>query len=590
MKNRFYGQTLLIQTAIIALGLCLTFLQAQRYANSIIFGDIIQYLDMSDALSRLDWQNFVNSYWSPLYPVVLALFLKPLHVIPQNEILSLRILNCILTIVGYFCFFRFFRVFRYWLFTTFRKLKLDRQLPSSKSLRIAGTCSAAFTFGTLNNAGNDTPDLLLASLLFLVFALLLEILLRPQLKKAMWLGILLGLAYLCKSIVFLLAPLCALIAGMYKKEAKLAFAILLAFALTASGWLIAISLKEGQPIISTNAYSTFVRTVMHQNQYYRLANGLFLQNPPKIINQKPLVLDYDSSDVQPSGRYVEWWQPNIWVVGTPLITNIGFLIACILENLWFYIKSFAWIILLAWLIPGKNKLLKPNLKALQQLVPILLIPLVMLCLYLFATNLYIYAFCARYILVPAIIFFLVALVIPSTASSGFTRPNTTSAKAMSIIFLLSIGMQLYLHINANGTLKTNLSVSISQYLRQKGVLPNSKIAVFKICYELWHRYVPAKVSVALFNPSDFFKLPLEKQRDVIQKIKASGVKAIVYVPREIDYVRSGPFWDDIHAFELLSKKKLPLNDEENNPIPQADSGWLKVPNEQAYVLILDQEK
>lgn len=435
MKNRFYSQTLLIQTAIIALGLCLTFLQAQRYANSIIFGDIIQYLDMSDALSRFDWRNSVNSYWSPLYPVVLALFLKPLHVIPQNEILSLRILNCILTIVGYFCFFRFFRVFRYWLFTTFRKAKLNRQLPSSKSFRIAGTCSAAFTFGVLNNAGNDTPDLLLASLLFLVLALLLEILLRPQLKKALWLGILLGFAYLCKSIVFLLAPLCALIIGTYKKEAKLAIAILLAFALTASGWLVAISLKEGQPTISTNAYSTFVRTVMHQNQYYRVANGLYLQNPPKIINQKPLVLDYDSSDAQPPGRYVEWWQPNIWVAGTPLITNSEFLLTCILQNLWFYTKSFAWIILLTWLIPGKNKFLKPNLKALQQLMPVLLIPLVMLCLYLFATNLYIYAFCARYVLVPAIIFFLAALAIPWTASPGFTRPNTTSAKAMATNFI-----------------------------------------------------------------------------------------------------------------------------------------------------------
>src|SRR6266516_3640234 len=47
--------------------------------------DGISYLDIGDAYWRGDWHNAINAYWSPLYSLILGLFIKVLRPTPHWE-------------------------------------------------------------------------------------------------------------------------------------------------------------------------------------------------------------------------------------------------------------------------------------------------------------------------------------------------------------------------------------------------------------------------------------------------------------------------------------------------------------------------
>ncbi len=62
--------------------------------------DGIAYLDLSDAFRRHDWQGFLNAYWSPLYPMLLAVGRTILPASKAGELIAAHIVNFLIYVAA----------------------------------------------------------------------------------------------------------------------------------------------------------------------------------------------------------------------------------------------------------------------------------------------------------------------------------------------------------------------------------------------------------------------------------------------------------------------------------------------------------
>lgn len=80
---------------------CVGFLSAYAERNQIN-PDGVSYLDLADAYARGNWEQAINSYWSPLYSVVLAAVIPK---VPSSwELVTAHAVNAIvftIAVVGF---------------------------------------------------------------------------------------------------------------------------------------------------------------------------------------------------------------------------------------------------------------------------------------------------------------------------------------------------------------------------------------------------------------------------------------------------------------------------------------------------------
>ena len=67
-------------------------LQAWEWRFNPFGEDIISYLDLGDYIWKGDFINGTNSYWSPLYAILLSLML---HVVPHSQTIELPLIKCL---------------------------------------------------------------------------------------------------------------------------------------------------------------------------------------------------------------------------------------------------------------------------------------------------------------------------------------------------------------------------------------------------------------------------------------------------------------------------------------------------------------
>src|SRR5271167_2080067 len=171
--------------------------------------DGICYLDLGDAFVHRKWFDAVNGYWSPLYAWLLGsvMFLtKPTR---QWEFPAVHLVNFIIYVAA-LAGFEFF---------------LRSLLPSDSSARneatgakdAGGACAGAlsraallaiayslflWTSLELISIWGVSPDLCVAGLVYVIAGLLLRIRRKSSLSLYLILGVVLGLAYLTKAVMF----------------------------------------------------------------------------------------------------------------------------------------------------------------------------------------------------------------------------------------------------------------------------------------------------------------------------------------------------------------------------------------------------
>ena len=169
--------------------------------------DGVSYLDVADKYLAADWRWAISAYWSPLYSWLLGLALVVARPTPSWEYPLVHVVNFLVYVCAFACF-EFF----------LRHLVRSHTEPSRVSRDPAQISLPAWAWQMLGcvlflwcglfliTLSSVTPDMCVAALVFLASGLLIRIRVNPDSwGQFVLLGVVLGLAYLAKAIMFPLA-------------------------------------------------------------------------------------------------------------------------------------------------------------------------------------------------------------------------------------------------------------------------------------------------------------------------------------------------------------------------------------------------
>ena len=284
--------------------------------------DGISYLNLSDLYLRGDWGSAVNGYWSPAYPVLVGLFRRLLRPSPYQEAVAVHLL-------AFLIFLATCRTFQLFILELQRRqARLQASLaPNLRVMNFTGgielvVAVAAFLWGalTLTSLERVGPDMLLAGIVFCIATLLLQVRSdRASIPRFLCLGVVLGLGYLTKAVMFPIGCFIALtwFAGVRSPGAAVpgTALILAAFLAVATPQLLAMSRLTGNPsygLVGKLAYAGKV------NGYTRWwigeppGSGVPL-HPIRRIHRQPDA--YEFASARESSSYPFWDSPAYWLAG-----------------------------------------------------------------------------------------------------------------------------------------------------------------------------------------------------------------------------------------------------------------------------------
>jgi 4-amino-4-deoxy-L-arabinose transferase-like glycosyltransferase len=166
-----------------------------------------------------------------------------------------------------------------------------------------------------------SPDILMAGFLYLAVGILLQIQVNPKsFALFVGLGVVLGLGYLAKAPVFLLAFVFLVVSGIlaasWCKAAPRVLAAGLAFLALSAPWFLALSHAKGQFTFGDSGKVNYVLLVNRSTPtwYFQdlgTAGGQFLHPVRKIFDNPPI---YEFS-TPVGGTIPVWYDPSYWADG-----------------------------------------------------------------------------------------------------------------------------------------------------------------------------------------------------------------------------------------------------------------------------------
>jgi len=302
---------------------CVGLLQTCAHRNDVA-PDGISYIEIAWATARSGLSHVVNGYWSPLYPFLLSLEFRLFQPSPQMEFAAVHLCNFLVFIGSIACFQLLLKE----LVLTRRPafpLPQDSIAASERTFWLWGC--VLFVWATQFWLGPSwvTPDLCVAALVYLATALLLRI--RRGLHS--WpvfflLGALLGLSYLAKMAMFLVAPVFLLGAIVLSRNSGLtlraaALRALLAttvFGIFALPFTHALSEQKGRLTIGDAGrinYAEYVNRATLWVHWQGEPPGTGTPaHPTRKVYDSPAVFEFAAPV---AGTYPPWYDPSYWYEG-----------------------------------------------------------------------------------------------------------------------------------------------------------------------------------------------------------------------------------------------------------------------------------
>jgi hypothetical protein len=268
--------------------------------------DGISYLDLSDQWLKHPFRGVVNGYWSPLYPLVLALFRFIIRPSAEYEFQVVHLANFAIYLAALAAFAFFVR-------------ELLRRRPLSASTRswwilwlFALFLWASITQITLAVV---TPDLLLSAFVWLMAALALRSS-EGRLGAACALGVVCGLAYLTKSVMFVIG-IGFILAGLPRRGAVRAFLVAgSAYAIVIAPWIVALSIDKGRPTFGDTgklAYALFIDDYQYYTHWHGEPEGSGVPvHPTAVLFEHPRLFGFGEPF---HVTYAPWFDPSYWNEG-----------------------------------------------------------------------------------------------------------------------------------------------------------------------------------------------------------------------------------------------------------------------------------
>jgi hypothetical protein len=286
--------------------------------------DSISYMEIAWATARFGLAHLVNGYWSPLYPFLLSLEFRFFQPPSHMEFAAVHLLNLVL-FVGTIASFELFLNELILARRGASSIPAESAAGSERTLRLWG--GVLFVWATQFWLGPAliTPDLCVATLVFLATALLLRI----RRGRVSWpvfliLGGLLGLAYLAKTAMFLVAFVFLASAFFLIRESGLplrsaALRSLLAagvFACFALPFVHALSLQKNRVTIGDAGRINFAEYVNRATLWFHWQGEPSGTGVPSHATRKvfsdPAIYEFASPV---SGTYPPWYDPSYWYEG-----------------------------------------------------------------------------------------------------------------------------------------------------------------------------------------------------------------------------------------------------------------------------------
>jgi hypothetical protein len=313
---------------ILVLGAGLLLSWSKRYSFD---EDGLSFLDISDGAFRGHASLFVNAYWSPAYPAVLALLRPVFSFVTRREIVAIHLVNVVFLGLAWAAFEAVFGVLG--------KVFLERSSGEDSggaAQRNAGSLSFVFLglvflwlFTRQIGLGRTTPDLLLCGVLLLVFRDALLVVHGQNRGAFLRLGVLLGLAYLTKAVVFPVAVftfcLCG-IAFLRRPERRAALLSgLLAFAVISGTWIAALSIQKQRLTFGDSGplnYAWYVNGARNYFHWQGEKQGLGVaRHPTRLLMRSPEVFAFGG--VFPTTTFPPWFDPSYWNEGLQPRVELG---------------------------------------------------------------------------------------------------------------------------------------------------------------------------------------------------------------------------------------------------------------------------
>ncbi|HET6671340.1 MAG TPA: hypothetical protein VFH15_14025 [Pyrinomonadaceae bacterium] len=523
--------------------------------------DGISYLDIGDAYMRGDWYIAVNAMWSPCYSWLTGLWLRLFKPSSFWEFTFVRLLNFLIYAVALLSFAYFLRVLR-----RDRQLRVTGIALPEWSWLVFGYTIFIWTSLFMNRVSRTSPDLLVAALIFLASGLLLRIRAaasRWQLFAA--LGIVLGVGYLTKTIMFPLAFVFIFVAyllarhTMEFKPALLRTAIsLLVFLTLATPFLVVLSRARHRFTIGDSArlnYAWYVNgTTRFTHWQGEPPDSGTPVHPTRKIFAAPAVYEFSAP---PGISYPPWYDASYWYEGVTPHFNLRQQLTAIARNLTrlyhflfyrFFLGALTFALFVLLYQSGRRRIVMQNLSAYWFLI----VPaLTALAIYL-AINIE-----PRYLAPFVAVIALSCVAAFQLAASDETRRLVSGVcLGLVLVFVVSVipetarsAYSAGRDLSSGNSAARDVQWQVAQGLRQHGLQTGDRVAsVGNTMFAAWPRLARVRVVAEVpETPGDEAK----KFWAVDEQIRAQALAAIASTNARVIVAENAPSWASEEGWQRL---------------------------------------
>ena len=281
--------------------------------QNLATADSISYLDISYSLISGNWHALINGWWSPLFPFLVAIWLKLLNPHPVYEAVALHLFACASLIVSLFSFEYFMSTllaFQKQIRNTAHE-NIPEHLPNDV-IWLVGYSLFFWITAFLVPASLEQPDIIVFIIYLIACALSMQLISDTRgWSLYILLGVVLGLGYLAKSIMFPLAFVFYIVLLCHKGFIRILPKVLTSVAIFLACSLpfcLALSKSKGRLTFGDVGVMAY-RHVMDMDE--AISSGVDKPKP----SLTPHIASY--TNIINLGTYPPWADPSFGYKGTP---------------------------------------------------------------------------------------------------------------------------------------------------------------------------------------------------------------------------------------------------------------------------------
>jgi hypothetical protein len=514
--------------------------------------DGISYLDIGDAYVRGDWAAAINAVWSPMYSWTLGLVMHLVNPSMHWEFPLVHFVNFAIYLFALLCFEFFWRQLTHYRQAKMVGVSSDMAVTLPEWAWLAlGYVLFIWSSLSLIEIWAVTPDMLMAALVYLAAGLILRIRFGfSNWRTFILLGVVLGLGYLAKTVMF---PLAFIFLGVslfsvsnIRRSIPHSLVALLVFLLISAPFIAAISYAKGTLTFGEAGkltYARYVNNVPYPHWQGETPGNGTPKHPSRKIFDAPPIYEFGAPI---GGTYPICYDPSYWYEGVISHFDLKQQIRQLTASALFYFDLFCH--QQGGLVVGVFILyLMSRWKSLRVTEIIQHWGLVIPSLAAFGMYAIVYVE-GRYLAVFCVLLWADLLANLNLPDSQASRRLVSLLSVTMILFMLmniaafNLEGMVNLTSSKSTTHFTNPQAGppswpgeIAEELHRLGVQPGDKVAVIGYAFDsFWARLARVKiVSEMLDQDAEAFWWGNPSLRaEVLQAFASTGAKAIVaeYVP------------------------------------------------------------